>query len=116
MPVLLVAVLDDPGLIWEVLDEWEKLGISDATIFDSTGLHRAQPLREDLPLFPSVRDLLEATHTNHRTLWSVVADSVDLDAVAQATERVVGSLSAPHTGILFAVPVVKTWGIPGVET
>ena len=111
MPVLLVAILDDPAHIWEVLDAWTVLGVTDATIFDSTGLHRAQTWRYDVPLFPSVHDLLESTESHHRTIWSVVSDTVDLDELVQATEKIVGPLDAPHTGILFALPIVRSWGL-----
>ncbi len=111
MSVLLVAILNDPGRIWEVLDAWKGLGIGDATIFDSTGLHAAAPFRDDLPLFPSVSDLLESAEAHHRTLWSLVGDDMDLDAVARATEAVIGPLDQPSAGLLFALPVLKAWGL-----
>jgi hypothetical protein len=111
MPVLLVAILDDPARIWDVLDAWEAAGVGDATIFDSTGLHRAQSWRDDVPLFPSVYDLLESTESHHRTIWSVVGDEVDLDRLVRLTEEIVGPLDQPHTGLLFAVPVLKVWGL-----
>jgi hypothetical protein len=117
MPVLLIAVLNDPNRLWDVLDAWEVLGIGDATIMDSTGLHRAQRLRDDLPLFPSVHDLLESAEDHHRTLWSVVDDAVDLEAIVAATERIVGPLDRPQTGLIIALPVLKVWGLrpPGPE-
>jgi hypothetical protein len=111
MPVLLVAILDDPARIWDVLDAWEAAGVGDATIFDSTGLHRAQSWRDDVPLFPSVHDLLESTEAHHRTIWSLVDDQVDLEHLVRITEEIVGPLDAPHTGLLFAIPVLKTWGL-----
>jgi nitrogen regulatory protein PII len=111
MPVLLVAVIDDPARLWDVLDAWERLGIIGATIFDSTGLHRTQGLRDDLPLFPSVRDLLAQTEAHHRTLWSVLADDVDVEAVVRVTEEIVGPLTAPRTGIVFTLPVLRVWGL-----
>jgi hypothetical protein len=111
MPVLLMAVIDDASKIWDVLDAWERLGVTGATIHDSTGLHRAQGLRDDLPLFPSVHDLLEKSETNHRTIWSVLEDEVDVEAIVRATEKIVGPLDHPRTGILFTVPVLKVWGL-----
>jgi hypothetical protein len=111
MPVLLMAVLDDPTRLWEVLDAWQALGIGDATIMDSTGLHRARRLRDDIPLFPSVHDLLQSAEAHHRTLWSVVDDRVDLEALVAATERIVGPLDQPHAGLIVAVPVLKVWGL-----
>jgi hypothetical protein len=111
MPVLLIAVLNDPTRMWEVLDAWQAVGIGDATFMDSTGLHRARRLRDDLPLFPSVHDLLESAEDHHRTVWSVVDDSVDLEAVVAATERITGSLDEPQAGLIVAVPVLKVWGL-----
>lgn len=111
MPVLLVAILNDPSHIWAVLDAWGALGAGDATIFDSTGRHAAAPFRDDLPLFPSVQDLLESTEAHHRTLWSVVSDDTDLEAIVRATEAITGSLDKPATGLIFALPIIKTWGL-----
>ena len=117
MPILLTAVIDDASKIWDVLDAWERLGVSGATIHDSTGLHRTQGLRDDLPLFPSVHDLLEKSETNHRTIWSVLEDHVDVQAIVRATEAIVGPLDRPRTGILFTVPVLQVWGLrtPGKD-
>jgi hypothetical protein len=106
-----MAVLNDPARMWEVLDAWQALGISDATIMDSTGLQRARRLRDDVPLFPSVHDLLESTEDHHRTVWSVVDDTLDMEAVVAATERVLGPLDQPHAGLMVAVPVLKVWGL-----
>jgi hypothetical protein len=106
-----MAVLNDPSRMWEVLDAWEALGLADATIMDSTGLHRARRLRDDLPLFPSVHDLLESTEDHHRTVWAVVEDTVDLEALVAATEKVVGPLDKPRAGLMVAVPVMKVWGM-----
>lgn len=111
MTVLLMAVINDPTRMWEVLDAWQAMGISEATIMDSTGLQRARRLRDDVPLFPSVHDLLESTEDHHRTLWSVVEEDIDLEAIAAATERILGPLDEPRAGLIVAVPVLKVWGL-----
>ena len=110
MPILLVAVIDDAAKVWDVLEAWENLGVGDATIFESTGLHRAIGLRDDLPLFPSMHDLLQDTEAHHSTLWAVVPDGVDVQAIMRATEAVVGPLDEPHAGIMFTLPVLQVWG------
>ena len=111
MPVLLMAVINDPSRVWEVLDKWQAMGITEATIMDSTGLQRARRLRDDVPLFPSVHDLLESTEDHHRTLWSVVDETTDLEAIVAATERILGPLDQPHAGLIVALPVLKVWGL-----
>jgi hypothetical protein len=61
--------------------------------------------------------LLEGTETHHRILLSVLEDGVDVEALVRATEKIVGPLDSPHTGILFTVPVLKVWGLrrPGKD-
>jgi nitrogen regulatory protein P-II 1 len=68
-------------------------------------------MRDDLPLLPSLRDLLASEELHHRTLFTVVGDELALERVITATERVVGDLSRHHTGLLFVVPVTRVLGL-----
>jgi hypothetical protein len=61
-----------------------------------------------------VRALLEGDQEENRLLLSVVADDFDLDGLIRETERVLGPLADPGTGIMFVVPVVRVVGLqPG---
>lgn len=112
MTQLVILVLDDPEQCPSVLDAWEEAGAGGATILESTGLRRVRnALREDLPLFPSMRDLWSGAETHHRTLFAVVRDEATVERIAAATERVIGDLSQPHTGLFFVVPVTKVLGL-----
>ena len=68
-------------------------------------------LSDDLPLFPSLRDLVAGRELHHRTLFSVIDDEETLERAIAATERIVGDLSNPHTGLLFVLPVSRVLGI-----
>ena len=82
------------------------------TILESTGLRRMQAaMRDDLPLMPSLRDLLAGRETHHRTLFTVVPDDATVDRIVAATEGVIGDLSRPNTGFLFVVPVSRVLGL-----
>ncbi len=112
MPNLLVLVLDDPGRCPDVLDAWEGAGVTGVTILESTGQARMRrAIRDDLPLMPSLRDLLAGTELHHRTLFSVVADEEILERAIAATERTIGDLNTHHTGVLFVVPVTRVLGL-----
>ena len=114
MANLVVLVLDDPNKAEDVLTAWVAEGVSGVTILDSTGLsHKLgrRSLRDDLPLFPSLEDLLRSREEHHRTLFTIVPDGFDVDALAAATEKITGSLTEPNTGILFTVPVIRAWGL-----
>lgn len=112
MAQLLVLVLDNLEQCPAVLDAWEEAGVGGATILESIGLGRLRGIvSDDLPLIPSLRDLLATREFQHRTLFTVVEDESTLERVIAATERIVGDLSEPHTGLLFVVPVSRVLGL-----
>ncbi len=67
--------------------------------------------RDDLPLVPSLRSMLEQEEYNHRTVFSVVPDGFDLDDLIRRTEELVGDFEAEHTGLIFVVPVLQVRGL-----
>ena len=109
---LLVFVLDDAALLRDVLQAWEDAGAPGATVLDSTGMRRVSSMfgRDDLPLLPSLRDLSTREQDVHRTIFTVLDADALVDKVIAATERVVGDLSQPHTGILFVLPISRVVG------
>ncbi len=114
MPELIVMVLDDREKADEVLNAWLAAGVPGVTILDSYGLghHIAKRgARDDLPLFPSLESLLRTREEPHRTLFAVVPDGFDVEALVAATEKITRPLNEPDTGILFVVPVTQAWGL-----
>jgi hypothetical protein len=110
---MVVLVLDDPHKLQDVFVAWQGVGVSGVTVLESSGLARfaAAGRRDDLPLFPGLRDLLQGREIPHRTLFSVVDDALNLEALFAATEAVVGKLDNPHTGIMFVLPVLDVRGL-----
>jgi len=113
MSQLIVLVVDDPSKVNDVLTAWIEAGIPGATLLDSSGLGHTLhgETRDDLPLFPSLADILQTREEHHRTLFSVVADNFNLDRLVAATESILGDLDRPNTGILFVMPVTRAWGL-----
>jgi len=111
---MLMYVLHDEERLPEVLSAWEEAGVSGITIFPSTGMGRLMQhaaLREDMPLIPSLSDLME----NHeeilnRTLFSLVDSQELIDRVVAATERLVGPLENDNNGIIAVLPVLQIYG------
>jgi nitrogen regulatory protein PII len=110
---LVVFVLDDPERCRDILDAWEAAGAPGVTILDSSGLGRVRQagIRDDLPLMPSLSDLFRRQEARHRTLFSVVKDQSQVDALAEATQAVIGEMDRAHTGLLFVVPVSQVFGL-----
>lgn len=117
MTYLVVLVLDDPDQSDALLDAWEQAGARGVTILESSGIGRVRraSLRDDMPLLPSLRDLLRGGEEHHRTFFSVVESEEQVEALAGAAQRVVGDFSKPHTGLLFAVPISHVHGLHKVK-
>lgn len=112
MAHLVIFVLDNLEQGPAVLEAWEEAGAPGVTILESTGLRRLRgAMRDDLPLLPSLRDLLASQELRHRTLLTVVPDEAMVERIIAATEQVVGDFSLHHTGLLFVVPVTRVLGL-----
>jgi nitrogen regulatory protein PII len=118
MPKLIVAILTNMQVCHDVIHLWETLEVPGATILDSMGmrhLRQRHTHRDDLPLLPSLRSMLEQEEYNHRTVFSVVPDDFDVDDLIRRTEELVGDFGVEQTGLLFVVPVLQVRGLRKVE-
>ena len=112
MDHLLIMVLDDSERLNEVLAAWRDAGIKGITIFESTGLNRVLPRHTAQPMYAGFSQVFGGGRIGHHTLFAVI-DSLELAEKAVAnTEGVLGDLTQPHTGIIWAMPVSKVWGLP----
>jgi hypothetical protein len=113
MPKLIVAVVLKVETCHDVIRLWEEAGVSGATILDSIGMRHLleHTQRDDLPLIPSLRALLESEEYSHRTILSVVPDDLDLDDLILRTEALVGDFDEEDSGFLFVVPVLQARGL-----
>lgn len=107
-------VLDNPALLNDVLEAWSEVGVRGITILESTGVHRvrSKASRQDAPFMLGFSRLLRTDQVGHYTLFAVVPSMDIVEKLVAATERIVGDLSQPNTGVLFATPLVAAWGLP----
>ena len=107
-------VLDNPALLNDVLEAWTEVGVRGVTILESTGVHRvrSKASRQDAPFMLGFSRLLRTDQVGHYTLFAVVPKMEIVERLVAATEEIVGDLSQPNTGVLFAAPLVAAWGLP----
>jgi hypothetical protein len=111
---LILLILHDPDLLEEVVKAWQEQGVSGATILFSTGMGRISQMtgvRDDIPLLPSLDDFYEAPQTLSRTIFTIVREESMIEKIHAATQRVVGDLNKPDTGLLVVLPVLKAYGL-----
>lgn len=114
---MVLLVVDDLNACPRVLDAWHSAKVPGITILESTGMGRLQKggFRDDLPMMPSLSDLLRSQEHRHRTIFSVVESEEMVDRLIQITEDVLGDLNDPDSGMLVALPVARAAGIQGAS-
>jgi nitrogen regulatory protein PII len=112
MPSAAVLILHDLSRFDEVVAAWHEAGAPAVTIVDAMGTRdpREQAQRDDLPLMPSIRDLLQSGDAPRRVVVALVEDAA-VDALVDATEQVLGDLREDGNGLLFIVPVSRAVGL-----
>lgn len=98
---MIMFVLDEPEKLPDILDGWEKAGVTGVTIIESTGMHRVR--RKFLPM--RYVPALYGQEESHLTLMAVVNEEGLIHSCLQATEEIVGDLNSPNTGIFTAWPL-----------
>ncbi len=108
---LLVFILNNTDKLEELMVELSEEGIRGATVIESSGM--AQVLthsKEDDPLIGYLRSIIDTSKETNKTIFFVAEDE-DIVTIRKVINKVIGDLSQPQTGILFAVPVDFTDGI-----
>ena len=109
-----LLVLHKLDCLNDVMVAWEEAGVTGITILPSIGLagwKQKSALRDDLPLIPGMEDFGEHMEATNRTLFTLVGSEELADKVVAATQRIVGDLNLPNTGILAVMPVLKVYGL-----
>jgi hypothetical protein len=105
---MIMYVLDDTSSLDKILDAWSVLGVSGATIIESTGLYRRR--RQHIPMRYSYGDS-PSDETGNSTLFVVVQDEKMVHLCLKAIEDIMGNLDKPNTGVFTAWPLAITKGI-----
>ena len=105
---LMIIVLNRSEYLDEVLETFLELGISGATVLDSTGM--GQIIAQDLPIFAGFKNVFSVAQPNNKTILTAVKND-EIDRVLDAVEQVTGSFETQGVGIAFTLPIDKFRGI-----
>ncbi len=109
---MILFVLDNPDLLDDLLDAWESVGITGVTITESTGIYRFRSARKKIPMRYVFGAVGAKTEVGHFTLMALVKAEETVQRCLEATEKLVGDLEQPNTGVFAAWPVAMVKGYP----
>lgn len=107
---LLIFVLNRVEYLERLLSTLQTAGIRGGTILNSTGMARELLDSEEINFLGSLRQFLDPSRVQSKTLLFVLKDEMVQKAI-DAITSVVGDLTQPDSGIMFTVPVDFTKGI-----
>lgn len=106
---VVLCVLDNPEHLDEVLEGWDTIGVSGATILASTGVNRRRRASQE-----GASLMRGGGGEHHCTLFVIVPDIEIASRCLEAVEGVTGSLDHPDTGVLAAWPLSLVKGVPAL--
>jgi len=109
---IIMFVLDDPKKLDAILEAWNQVGVRGVTIMESTGIQRRRDQVKHIPMRFSFESIPQLGEQGNYTLFTIVQNSTVVKKVIEATEKIVGDLCGPNTGILTAWPLAVTKGLP----
>jgi len=102
---LLIAVINDEHLLDELLTGWLDIGITGATVAETTDL--LQLLSHHIPIFAGLRSLTTGGAQHNRTIFTAIANDDILDKAVAYMEILLKNTEKPHQGIYFVVPLLR---------
>lgn len=107
---LLVATINQPEKLDDVLAGFLEIGVTGATVLQSEGMGRV--LSHDIPFFAGLHALASRSRPQNQTILSVMEDD-QVDPALALIEEICGNLDTPATGIAYTVPLDRVVGLAG---
>lgn len=113
---IVFMILNNTSKLDDLLTNLVHIGISGATVLQSTGMARIlnEHDEEEIPFLNSLRSILNPERKKSSTIFAVIKDE-QLEGVVDAFENTVGDLSKKDTGVVFSFPIDYIKGICGLE-
>jgi len=106
---LLICVLNKVSVLETILRTFSENNISGATVLNSKGMAHILAESQDFKFMDSLIKLLNPENSESRTFFLVLEDSA-VDKAISIIDLTTGGLDKPDTGVVFTVPVLKTFG------
>lgn len=106
---LLIAVINHPEKLDEILSGFVELGVTGATILNSEGMGRV--LSHDIPIFAGLTALAARSRAQNHTIFSVIREPEKVDSVIRLLQEICGNLEDPATGIVVTIPATRVVGL-----
>lgn len=105
----LIIVLNDVMYLDDILASFVELNVGGATIIDSQGMASAivSGKVDQVPLFGSLKMMLEGSHPYNKTIFAVIEDEMLLHRTMAAINDIMDDHEGSGAGFMFTIPVAN---------
>ncbi len=107
--ILVIMILNKTELLDELLLEFTSAGIDSATVLNSVGMAQQLSTLENTRILSTLRPFITSDHSENKMIFTIVDES-QIETIRTVVKDVIGDLSDPDTGVLFAIPTLFTEG------
>ena len=118
MAKLVILITSNVSEVHNIGDAWKKAGAPGVTFIEGFGIRRLQEASGKAEILPGMLSLLEILRDNEETsmvVLSLIEDETLVEKLQSATESILGSLYAPHSGVFFVINVERAVGLRDYE-
>lgn len=106
----LFLILNDLSKLNDIHEIFYEVGVG-ATTFDSIGMGKVLlEHNENVPIFASIRRLIEGNRPYNKTIISVIRDEQKLKKVITRINNKLDNMKNQGIGFMFVVPVLECYG------
>ncbi|KPU27631.1 hypothetical protein TR13x_03625 [Caloranaerobacter sp. TR13] len=110
----LFVVINEIYKLDAILERFFEIGVG-ATVIDSVGMGKVLLQHNvEVPIFSSIRRMIEGNRPYNKTIISVIRDEEKLRKAIQAINEELDYINNPGIGFVFVVPVSECYGF-GIE-
>lgn len=109
---LLIAVINDETLLEEIITGWLDMGITGATVFDSTDL--LQLISRHIPIFAGFRSMTAGGGHHNKTLFTAIETPALLTSAVTHLQETCRRTGKASQGVYFVLPLAA-FGRLGVD-
>ncbi|WP_026894191.1 hypothetical protein [Clostridiisalibacter paucivorans] len=106
----LFLILNDVHMLDEIMEIFYEIGVG-ATTIDSVGMGKVLIEHNvDIPMFASIRKILEGDKPYNKTIISIIREKNKLNKATEMINKKLNYISKPGIGFMFVVPVLECYG------
>ena len=106
----LFLILNDVNKLEQVHNVFYEVGVG-ATTLDSVGMGKVLLEHDiDVPIFSSIRKLVEGNKPYNKTIVSVIREEEKLRKVVDKINELLSQINKQGVGFMFVVPVLECYG------